>query len=103
MEEINFSRFVGGREMDTRKWKVTPTINAAVKLVVRKTRTLFYKEFSTNSALCKQSIASDQSLTETALQMLTASTAILIFVTKFDFLFFKLTFPTIMEMVPDRK
>lgn len=52
MEEINFSRLEGGREMGTQKWKVIPRINTAVKLVVTKTRTLFYREeFSTRSAV----------------------------------------------------
>lgn len=52
MEEINLSRLEDGREMDAQKWKVIPGINTAAKLVVRKTRTLFYRgEFSTNSAV----------------------------------------------------
>lgn len=78
MEEIHFSRLEDGKERDTQKWKVIPKINASVMLV-RKTRTLFYSEFST--VLCEQSISSAFCLTETTLQTLTPSTVILIFVT----------------------
>lgn len=79
MEEINFCRLEGGREMYTQKWKVIPRINTAAKLVgIKKLGPWSTEKNSAQAVLCEQSITSDQSLTEIALQTLTASTVILV-------------------------